>query len=297
MLLIFQIHYFEDDDVSKTSSFLNDIVVDSKKHLAYISDSGIPIHDNETFNPAIIVYDEEENEAERFLTQHSSVLPDTNFWLNVNGKKCFPEKPMMTGVDGIALSCDKKRLYWTPLSSREIYGIEVDYFLMYQENKEKVAEKIVSLGSKNVASDGLACSDTHQCYITDIEHNSVYEFHEHDAMHLIEHKTNFKFNTSTEMKKITNITMIWPDTIAFGDNELFVVSNNLCEWIQGNIDWNKDNFFIHNFKIKGHSYVNGCRPDYSFDLPTTIVGFVTLGVYLISIVIVLLTRNIFKSKE
>jgi sugar lactone lactonase YvrE len=36
---------------------------------------------------------------------------------------------MLTGADGIALSCDMKRLYWTPLTSRKLYGIETDYFL------------------------------------------------------------------------------------------------------------------------------------------------------------------------
>lgn len=270
--------------------------MDTKKHLAYITDSGIPIYENNSFNPAIIVYDEENNLSHRFLTQHPSVMPDKNLWLNVNGKKCFGNKPMMTGADGIALSCDKKRLYWTPLTSRDLYAIEVDYFLMYEEFKDKVLDKVVYLGSKNVASDGLICSNIHNCYITDIESNSVYEYYEHDSAHHIEYKSRNQFNISSIMNKITNTTILWPDTLAFGENMLYIVSNNLCEWIQGNIDWNKTNFIIYKMEVKGKSYVNDCRSDYSFDLPTTIVGFISLGVYVISVLIVLLTRNIFKAK-
>jgi hypothetical protein len=247
---------------------------------------------NGTFKPALIVYDEDSDSTKRFFDTHKSVYPRSDLWLTVNGKKCFRDKPMQTGVDGIALSCDMKRLYWTPLTSQEMYAIEVDYLLMYEPTSEHVEKQIVSLGTKGIASDGLACSDNHECFISDIEHNTIWSFDEHDVGVLIDHKRHFNFNLSSSMHHRTNSSILWPDTFAFSHDTLYVVSNNLCEWIQGNLDWNVDNFIIYKVPITGNSYAMGCRPDFYIDGTTMIVGVVVLGLYVLSMILVCLTRNI-----
>jgi sugar lactone lactonase YvrE len=111
-----KIHIFNETIAPPQTAFLNDVVVNTGDNRAYISDSGIPVVESDKPKPALIMYDLDDDSAKRHLEDVPSTQVDSSVWLNVNGKKCFNDKPMQTGMDGIALSCDNQRLYWTPLT-------------------------------------------------------------------------------------------------------------------------------------------------------------------------------------
>ena len=148
---------------------------------------------------------------------------------------------MKTGVDGIALSCDKKLLYWTPLTSRNLYSISIKNLLKNDESKIKL------IGNKKIASDGLICSNKNECFVTDIETNSIFSF-------------NLKQNFTSSYKRIlkNDKFLIWPDTFSIWNNSIYFVSNNLCTYLKGEMNFKNFNFFISKFKIEGESYVHGC---------------------------------------
>ena len=95
-------------------AFLNDIVIDINRNLAYISDSGIPIDDKKENKPGLIILNltvTDKINATRVLDSNETVMPDETFWLHINKTKVKENSPMKTGIDGIALSCDSNTLF------------------------------------------------------------------------------------------------------------------------------------------------------------------------------------------
>ena len=71
------------------------------------------------------------HEYRRVLHQHVSVQDVPGYWFEIAGKKIWKDRPMRTGADGIALSADRKTLYWSALTARHLYGIDTSYLRDY----------------------------------------------------------------------------------------------------------------------------------------------------------------------
>ena len=88
-----------------------------KNNLGYISNSGNPIDISHRHNASILRLNLSKVDGDPdvfvILKNHSSIMLDMTYWLRINNKKVDPTTPMLTGVDGIALSCDFKILYYT----------------------------------------------------------------------------------------------------------------------------------------------------------------------------------------
>nr|CAG4709020.1 unnamed protein product [Naegleria fowleri] len=268
-------YHFTEEEASPTNSFLNDLVIDTQQNIAYISDSGIPIDNPQNdpsihAQPGILVIDIDTMKVKRWFDGLPQVQVDESAWLYVNRKKCLEKSPMKTGVDGIALSCDGNRLYWTPLSSRMLYGIDANLLIMYPANTSLVNNRIINFGNKISASDGFAVSSDSVLYMTAIENSTIYEVDEEGLADVIVGKTKLtdytlnKFmRNSLSNRSLTELDneFVWPDTIGIGnDGYMYFVTNNLCDFVQDFIsNWTKPNFFIHRRYIGFSSYVNGCE--------------------------------------
>ena len=106
--------------VDNSDSFLNDIVIDPIKQYAYIANSGNPIDPIHQHNPSILRLSLNETEGEANVTvllgdHHYSIMPDMTYWIRINDTHVNTDSPMLTGVDGIALSCNYNVLYYTHL--------------------------------------------------------------------------------------------------------------------------------------------------------------------------------------
>ncbi len=236
------------------SSFLNDIVIDKNKNLAYISDSGISIDDNIShYKPGIIVLNLNTSTSHRILTNHFSVWPDESFWLHIDNKPVKEEKQMLTGADGIALSCDGEALFYCPLTGRMIYSIltsDIENFI--KEGKEiKVYNAF-----KKEASDGLLASSKGSLYMTGIETGSIYISYEVEQDLL-------RFDYKNFDGYIGNVSSMWPDTLAMHEGYLYFVTNQLNNFPH-NISYKnpkngKYNFAIMRFSVgNDDSYIKGC---------------------------------------
>jgi len=139
-------------------------------------------------------------------------------------------------------------------------------FLMYEDDEKFIKEQVFEIGKKKKsASDGISCDNKNKLYLTDIENNAIYSIEDYHLREIISRKEN---STSIE-KHLVEIgkskEMIWPDTIGFDRTGfLYFTTNNLCEYIQDNINNDDFNFFIYRIKTDSKSYIDGCEQDFFF---------------------------------
>lgn len=143
-------------DIVLTNSYLNDIRVDTKKEIAYITDSG---------TGAIIVTNLNSGESIRFLENHYSVLAHFDE-LQFGGQKIS----LKVHSDGIALDNSKEYLYYIPLTSHTLYRIKTKFLLNGTATGENV-EKVTDL---EVATDGIMFDNKNNLYLGGLENNSIY---------------------------------------------------------------------------------------------------------------------------
>ena len=282
-------YVFNSSIADPDNSFLNDIVIDQKKNIAYISDSGIARDKNIShYDPGIIVLDLNTSIAHRILSKQPSVFPDESFWLHVEDKPVKEDNPMLTGVDGIALSCNGDTLFFCPLTGRMIYSIlTIDIEKAIKENK--LNDIPIYEGFKKEASDGLLASSKGNLYMTGIETGSIYISKEIEQDLLRFDYKNFDIFKG-------NTTTMWPDTLAMKDGYLYFVSNQLNNF-PDKIDYlnpqnGKYNFAILRFKVDDESYLKGCSGVSSEWGPGSIIIWICFAVIILIVLsFVLMVSN------
>jgi sugar lactone lactonase YvrE len=201
-------------DVVLPTSYLNDVRVDLHRGAAgtaYLSDAGMG-------GPSgLVVVDLATGKSLRRLSGHPTVEAAAAFLPFVEGEPLevrFPGKPpgrMAIGADGLALSPDGEKLYYSALSSRRLHAVGAAALADAQKSDEQVAETVEDLGEKG-ASDGLEVDAAGRLYVTDYEHNAV--------------------RRRTDDGEITTLArdsrLLWPDSLALsGDGYLYVTANQL----------------------------------------------------------------------
>ena len=247
-------YIFKSDIADPSNSFLNDIVIDKENKIAYITDSGNSISGKiSDYKSGIIVVKLEDDKQYKILTNHHSVFPDQSFFLHIEKEPVKNStSPMMTGADGIALSCDGEALYYCPLSGRMLYSVLTkDIRKAIEENQ--LNNITVYEGFKKEASDGLLASSKGYLYMTGIETGSIY------VSNSIEQDL-IRFNYKDFESFQGNTTTMWPDTLAIHDGYLYFVSNQLNNFpIIINYTNRKYNFTIFKFSVDNdQSYIKGC---------------------------------------
>lgn len=152
------------------ASFLNDICVDNENGYAYIADSGIY---TDPLQGGLIVYNQKSRSLRRVLHQDISTQDAEGFTFGINGSMIYDDNPMRTGADGIALSHDRKTLYWCPLTGRRLYCIPTE--LLWDETKTdaELSAAVVDLGSKHTNTDGMTADDQGRIWFTMLEHTGM----------------------------------------------------------------------------------------------------------------------------
>ena len=198
------------------ATYLNDVRFDYTRGadgLAYITDSSL------TGDNAIIVVDLRSGDAWRKLSGHESVLPEPDFvgWIEGRAFLSHPAgaeaSPLTVGADGIALSADGERLWYTPLCSRRLFSVDLDALADRFLPDAAVARTVVDHGDRGFASDGLESDGQGRLYLTNYEDNGVVEY---DA-------PAESFSTL-----VSDPRMLWPDTLDLGlDGSLYITTNQL----------------------------------------------------------------------
>src|SRR4030042_3360402 len=230
---------------SYEASFLNDLVVDNQNGFVYIADSGIF---TDPLQGGIIVYNMQTKKVRRLLHQHISTQDVPGYWFRIAGKPIWKDRPMRTGADGIALSADRKTLYWCPLTARNLYAIDTSLLRDYEIPEDIIEQAVQDLGDKGTNTDGMGADNRGLIYYTMLEGQGI-------GVYDPQAKSFTPF--------ITDDLMIWVDGMTFDNHDYLIFNNNrLHEIFDKDIDWDTENnlfiwkaflgkgvkSYLHNFK-------------------------------------------------
>lgn len=184
--------------VINEQSYLNDVRIDTHRHVAYLTDSG---------TGAIIVLNLKTGAARRVLDQ-SNVTKSEGTTLTVEGKPWTrPDggKPVVHS-DGIALTRDGNTLYFHALTGNTLYRVPTAALRDEDLPPQQLADKVERI-SPTGAADGLEIGPDNRLYMTNLEHNAITRLRPDGLAETI----------------ITDPRLIWPDSLAFGpDGALYV---------------------------------------------------------------------------
>ena len=199
-------YFFTSDVVTKTS-YLNDVRVDYSKNVpyAYITDSSA------SGIGAIIVLNLNTGRFFRRLDSDVSTSAESNFLAKVEGRYFINEdgSSVTLASDGIALDAKQNKLYYCPLSSRNLYAVNTDDLVNTSLSDIELSKRVESIVQKG-ASDGMICDKYGNLFFGDYENNAICVFSENKIKTIL-----------------YSPFIIWPDTLAIHDNYLYIIVNQL----------------------------------------------------------------------
>lgn len=198
-----------DGAADRAGSFLNDIAVDERRRVAFISDSGFRSAPRNQVG--LIVVDFTSGSARRVLDGHPSLQIEPGVTVVANGSEVWPGNPLLIGVNGIALSPDNKTLYWTVTTATQAWAVPTKVLRQGSASDAEVARAVRSLGVVGGNTDGIGTDAAGHLYITDVTRGGIVRY-------------------DPKARRMTLIAanegVRWPDTLAFhpGGDLVFTAS-------------------------------------------------------------------------
>jgi len=202
-------------EVAGPTSFLNDVVIDLRRGsagVAYLTDAS-PKGPN-----GIVVVDLASGRSRRRLNDHQSTKPSPVLVLQVEGRPLVRQsgpdagKPLAFGADGIALSADGRKLYYSPITSHRWYRVDTDALVDGRLAEPKIAKRVEDLGDKGFAADGMLGSADGTVYVTDVENNAI--------------RKSDAGGPLTDV--VRDPKLLWPDSMALGgDGTLYFTTTQI----------------------------------------------------------------------
>ena len=205
-------------DVALATTYLNDVRFDLRRGsegMSFITDSA------QKGPNGIIVVDLSSGRSWRRLHDHPSTkAEDLQTFLPIVEGRPFLEHQQDgsikqgagMGSDGIAISADGARLYYSPLGSRKLYSVETDALADRSLDEREVAATVTDEGDRGGASDGLESDAAGHIYSTNYEHNAI-----------LRRRLDREWETVVHDPRL-----LWPDTMSLAvDGYLYVTANQL----------------------------------------------------------------------
>lgn len=268
-------------------SFLSNIVLDLTYNFAYISDSGkISKNDfkkddsrNHT-KSNLIVLNLKNKVALKFMQKHISTMPNINL-KQINSKINIDN----IGLYGLALSCDKRFLYYSPVKSDKLYSVST----FYLQEERTIRNKDIYEYNKKSSGFEFISSARGLFYYTSIEENSILvNFYE--RILTFENLRSIRYGDIFD--KNVPVSICFNGTTGF----LYYLVNKHNIFINNNfgkeLNTEEDNFFIYKVKINDRSYLYPCNI-YSY-IPNSTWIFIMGFALLLSYVVLKLIHNVVK---
>ncbi|SKC95669.1 Major royal jelly protein [Chitinophaga ginsengisegetis] len=227
------------DAVLKPSSFLQDFVIDEKRHTAVIADmsmGGLIL----PAAPAFVVVDLQTGYARRILENHPSFQPvDEDVVINGHAvSHVFPDGSVLNPrypLNPISIDPKMEWIYFGALGGRSIYRIAAAALSNQALSDSALSGKITYYAPKP-KSDGFKVGDGGILFVTDVENSAVVM------------ATPAGYSTLVK----DTILISWPDGLAIAPNGyLYLVSDQLHKrpfWNQGKEE-SKPPFYLLRIKI------------------------------------------------
>jgi sugar lactone lactonase YvrE len=206
-----RIYRFEDLPRERTG--LNDVRIDTKRQLAYISDPVLA---------AIVVLDLRTGKSRVVLQGHKSTVTEPGFVLRLDGKEVKDKsgKPFSSNVNGIALTHDFKYFYYRAINQTKLYRIAVEYLANPALTNAELASHVETVGETGV-SHGMLADAAGNIYLSDSPNYAIRRV-----------TPAGRFETLVHDPRLS-----WPDTFALGpDGYLYLTAtqiNRASKWNGG----------------------------------------------------------------
>jgi len=197
-------------------SYLNDIRVDTKREIVYITESQ---------QGGIAMVDIKSGKIRMALQGDPSVKADPNFKFIIDGRLLRDDKgPVVFNSDGLALTPDGNMLYYKPLSDDKLYRIETKYLLDEKIGDKDLAAKVDTLG-RYTTTDGMAMDSKSRLYLGDILNYTMLRL---DA----------GAGTKAPLKRETLVAdktlLQWPDSYAIYNGYLYITTSQIDHMAKNN---------------------------------------------------------------
>jgi sugar lactone lactonase YvrE len=167
--LVDEPYIFPEDVAPYDSVFLNDIVVDNVKNVAYISDmSGTDAVTKTT--GALIVYDRNKRTSSRFY--HESMASELGLSWKFMGRDLGVDA-FAQPINGIGLTPSGSRVLYTALQGLTLYSVDAASIL---SNSADWASTIINHGKRQGSTDGMTVDCKGTLYYSDENEATVYKW-------------------------------------------------------------------------------------------------------------------------
>ncbi|WP_246859141.1 major royal jelly family protein [Spirosoma sp. KCTC 42546] len=220
-----KIYRFEDLPRERTG--LNDVQVDSKQQIAYLSDPG---------RAAIVVLDLKTGKSRSVLENDKSTKADPNFVLTIDGKEVRDTKgnPFRSNVNGIALTHDYKYLYFRPITQTKLFRIATTYLSNPTLSSTELASHVEIMGETGV-SHGMLADKVGNIYLTDSPDKAIRYFTPDRQLNVL----------------IQDNRLLWPDSFGIGtDGYLYVTAAQLHRGKRYNNGEDKVDYPFRLYRVK-----------------------------------------------
>ncbi|MFV0676104.1 L-dopachrome tautomerase-related protein [Variovorax sp. tm] len=224
-----------DGVANRRGSFLNDIAVDERRRVAYISDSGMRSAPHNMVG--LIVIDLASNRARRVLDKHPTLQVEPGVKVVSHGSEVWPGNPLLLGINGIALSPDGRTLYWTVTTGTRAHAIPTAVLRKTDATEAQLAASIRDLGAVGGNTDGIVVDAQGDLYITDVTRNGIVRYSPRSkAMSLM----------------AADERVLWPDTLStLPGGDLVFTSSALNEHFAGSVKGGEERYDLWRLPVAG----------------------------------------------
>ncbi|TWI18845.1 SMP-30/gluconolactonase/LRE family protein [Sphingobacterium siyangense] len=150
--------------VTSAKSYMNDTRIDTKQQIAYITNSS---------EGGIVIVDLKLGNVRQVLKGNPVMLADTTYSMKRNGKELLSNgKPFRVHSDGIALSPDKKYLYFKTLTDDKLFRAATADLNNTSLSEKQLADKVEFLGHFTT-TDGMETDSKGNLYLGDLEKRRI----------------------------------------------------------------------------------------------------------------------------
>lgn len=218
---------FRFTDLPRESTALNDVQVDSRQQVAYLSDPG---------RAAIVVLDLKSGKSRTVLENDKSTKADPNFVLTIEGKAVRDSRgnPFRSNVNGIALTHDFNYLYFRPITQTKLYRIETKHLTNARLSATELSAHVEILGETGV-SHGMVADKAGNVYLTDSPGKAIRYFTPDGQLKTL----------------VQDDRLLWPDSFGIGtDGFLYVTAAQIQRTKRYNDGQDKVDYPFRLYRVK-----------------------------------------------